>query len=81
MQPTWESTIPPSLSPTHSVRPTAFTVQSESEPGKVFRVNYLYGAAAVLVVGLAVMAFFQSRTSNLIKERHDVALEIADTNY
>ena len=43
--------------------------------------NYLYGALAAVGVGLGAIVFFQKRASNLIKERHSVALEIADTYY
>lgn len=82
MKPTWEATDPPTLSPTHSTRPTVTSNSlSDTEENKVFKANYLYGAAALVVVALAGVAYFQTRASNLIKERHEVAQEIADTNY
>lgn len=81
-KPTWESTVPPSVSPTHSQRPTVSVVTAATDLEKdVFKVNWLYGAAGFLVVTLGAIVFFQTRASKLIKERHDVALEIADTNF
>lgn len=47
----------------------------------MFKVNWLYGAAGFVVVSLGAVVYFQTRASKLIKERHDVALEIADTNF
>jgi hypothetical protein len=82
LQPTWEETEPPTLSPTHSTRPTTVAVAVSSiEDDKPIKMNILYGAAALFVVGVAAVTYFQKRASHLIKDRHEVALEIADTNY
>ena len=64
------------------MRPTGVS-GSLSVPGEadVFKVNYLYGAAGVMVLGIAGVVYFQKRAGKLIAERHDVALEIADTNF
>lgn len=81
-KPTAESTIPPSFSPTHSFRPTVSRVVStSSDENSGIKRNYLYGALGVVGGVLAGVIFFQKRASNLIKERHSVALEIADTYY
>lgn len=82
LKPTAESTIPPSISPTYSFRPTVSkVVSSASEEDDVFKKNVLYAAIAVVAVVMAGVIIFQKRASRLIKERHSVALEIADTYY
>jgi len=81
-KPTWESTIPPTVAPSYSQRPTVSVATAATDLEKeVFKVNWLYGAAGFMVVTLGAIVYFQTRASKLIKERHDVALEIADTNF
>lgn len=68
--------------PTVSQNPTREVVpRDENLEEEVFKVNWLYGAAGFVVVSLGAVVYFQTRASKLIKERHDVALEIADTNF
>ena len=68
--------------PTISSEPTSVAVTlSVSDDDDVFKESWLIGSivgVAALLVGLACL---QSRASSLIKERHEVALEIADTNF
>jgi hypothetical protein len=71
------------LAPSYSHRPTLSSVVNSAAAldDEVFKVNWLYGAAAFIGVGILAVVYFQTRASRLIKERHEVANEIADTNF
>lgn len=81
-KPTSSPSERPTSVPTISSEPTSVAVTlSVSDDDDVFKESWLIGSivgVAALLVGLACL---QSRASSLIKERHEVALEIADTNF
>jgi hypothetical protein len=78
MTPTHAPTHSPSISQSPSREAVTAAVLEEEV---VFKLYWLIGSLVVVVSGIAVLAFFQSRAGDLIKKRHEVALEIADTNY
>jgi hypothetical protein len=69
---------PPSAVPTITFRPTEYVALSVkgSDDDEVFNADYIYGAGAILIVGMGALMYLQSRASKLISERHLIVSQI-----
>jgi hypothetical protein len=69
---------PPSSVPTITYRPTEYVSLSTANANddEVFNADYIYGAAALLVVMMGALMYLQSRASKLISERHLIVSQI-----
>mmetsp|Transcript_23928 Transcript_23928/g.35127 ORF Transcript_23928/g.35127 Transcript_23928/m.35127 type:complete len:352 (-) Transcript_23928:162-1217(-) len=77
--PTNSPTHAPTSIPTITFKPTPF-VASKAVDEKEFHAKYIYGGGGIIIIGLAVLMYFQGKATTLIKQRHNVVMEIDEAN-